>query len=266
VRSINGNGDRGNSNGGLEGRFASRRNIVVAAEVSTNVVSVELALVRSSGGVRVRSLSINTVVLDNVLEGLVHETSLASLVSLSSGAINEVLLGEAYKGSSLQEMSTFGGTSGRERPARSALSLVLNLSDGTLGSPVKFNTSITNVMNNRWVGVGPGDVHTASPALELLEGLIGELVKSNGESSSFGVPSVNEVIVVSENGESLLGFEEGLVELTVLVLPVVEGFSVLLFGEGRVGTGNKSDEKDGDHEAELAGLSLPLAPPKVLTS
>jgi hypothetical protein len=54
---------------------------------------------------------------DDVLEGLVHETSVASLVSLGGGAINKVLLGKADESLGGTEVSTFGGASGGERPA-----------------------------------------------------------------------------------------------------------------------------------------------------
>jgi len=84
VRGINGNGNRLKSDGVEEGRLGSRGNIGEGGDFSSNVVSVESASVRASGGVRVRSLSINSAVLDDVLESLIHETTVATLVSLGS--------------------------------------------------------------------------------------------------------------------------------------------------------------------------------------
>jgi len=84
VRSINSNGDRLKSDGVEEGRLRSRGDISEGRDGGTNVVSVESASVRASCGVRVRSFGINSVVLDDVLESLIHETTVATLVSLGS--------------------------------------------------------------------------------------------------------------------------------------------------------------------------------------
>jgi len=80
VRSINGNGDGLKSNGVEEGRLRSRSDVGVSLDGGSNVGTVESARVRASGGVRVRSFSINSTVGDDVLESLVHETSVATLV------------------------------------------------------------------------------------------------------------------------------------------------------------------------------------------
>jgi len=242
VRSINGNGDRLKSNSVQKSVLRSRSNIGVGGEGGTNVVPVESAGVGSSGGVRVRSFGVNTSVLDDVLESLIHETTVASLVSFGGGAVDEVLLGEGDEVLGGQEVGTFSGTSGRERPARSALSLVLDVGDGTVLSPIPrgrdrhIDIDFSNSLDVL------GDVHAASPSGELLSGLVGEFIDSNGEASSLGVKSVNEVIVVSEDGESVLGFGERLVHFAIVSLPLVEGFSVFTFGEGK-STGKEGDEK-----------------------
>jgi hypothetical protein len=58
------------------------------------------------------------------------------LVALSAGAVNKLLLGKRNELSALNLISTFHGTGGRESPAGTALSLVLNRGNGTLSSPV----------------------------------------------------------------------------------------------------------------------------------
>jgi hypothetical protein len=250
VRSINGNGDGLKRDSVEEGRFGTRGNISVGLDGGTNVVSVESAGVRSSGGVRVRSLSINSTVGDDVLEGLVHETTVASLVSLGSGAINEILLGERNEARLGQEEGTFGGSSGRERPAASALSLVLNVGDGSVLSPIPRGRNRYIDVNFRNVFNGLGNIHAASPSGELFSSLISELIDSYGETSSLGVKSVNEVIVVSEDRVSVLGFGERLVHFAIVSLPFVEGFSVFTFGE-RKSAGKEGDEKEGELAIEM---------------
>jgi hypothetical protein len=112
MRSIDGYGGRVLGNGGFEGTFASRGDVVVAGKSGSNVGGLETASVRSSSGVRVRRLGINSVVGNDVGEGLVHKTTVATLVSLRYGAIDEVLLGKAHEFSRAEKVNTFSGTSG----------------------------------------------------------------------------------------------------------------------------------------------------------
>jgi hypothetical protein len=162
---------------------------------------------------------------------------------LGSGAVNKVLLRESNELGLGQKVGTFGGTSGRERPARSALSLVFDVGDGSVLSPIPRGRNRHIDGNFRDVFDDLGDVHAASPSGELFSSLISEFVDGNSETSSFSVESVNEVIVVSEDRESVLGFGERLVHFAVVSLPLVEGFSIFTFGE-RKSAGKEGDEKD----------------------
>jgi len=66
--------------------------------------------------VGVRGFGINSAVGDDVLEGISHETTIAALVALGSGAINQVLLREADKASGVERVGTLNRASGGERP------------------------------------------------------------------------------------------------------------------------------------------------------
>lgn len=88
------------------------------------------------GSVGIAGLGVNTLVFDDVLEGIVHQTSSTTIVSLAGGAVDEVLLGEGNQVSFSEEPGTFHGSGGGEGPARSALTLILNWGDSSLGSPV----------------------------------------------------------------------------------------------------------------------------------
>ena len=72
---------------------------------------------RRTNGVGVRSLSVDSVVLDDVLEGLGHQTTVATLVALSLAASNEVLLRKRHKVASGKSVLSLNGSSGGERPA-----------------------------------------------------------------------------------------------------------------------------------------------------
>jgi hypothetical protein len=89
-----------------------------------------------SAGVGVCRLSADTLVVNDVLEGIVHQTAVATLVALSAGAVNELLLGERHEGAGLDEVDTLNRAGGGERPAGAALALVLHWGDGTLGNPI----------------------------------------------------------------------------------------------------------------------------------
>jgi hypothetical protein len=64
----------------------------------------------------------------------------------------------------------------------SALSLVLNTSNGALASPIPRGRSADVRSSPGDGGDSLGDVHSASPAGELLKSLVGELVNGNSES------------------------------------------------------------------------------------
>jgi len=94
VTGINGNGDWGSVDGGLKSGFRTRLNIFESRNGGTNIGRVEFAGVGTSCCVWVRGFSVDTLVGDNVSESRVHQSSVASLVSLRSGAVNKILFGE----------------------------------------------------------------------------------------------------------------------------------------------------------------------------
>jgi len=173
--------------------------------------------VRSSGSVWVGSLGINSSVLDDVCESLVHQTSVASHVSLGGGAINEVLLGEGDEFVVLQEPGSFNGSSGGERPARTALTLVLNSSDGSSFSPIDGGRGSSHDIF--WLTINFGDVHAIVDRNEFFASEIGEGVEGNRESTSFLVPVSDEFSRLGEDGESVSLFLHGDVHLVVFGHP-----------------------------------------------
>lgn len=104
---------------GLESVLRSRGDISVSSEGRTNVGGVVSAL-SLDGLIGVAGLSVNSTVLDDVLEGIVHQTTIASIVSIAGGAVHQVLLGEGDKVSSGNLVDTLSGSSGGEGPAVTA--------------------------------------------------------------------------------------------------------------------------------------------------
>ena len=186
VRSIDGNADGSDVGaGGLKSALATRWERLEAADGGGLVGDGVAAVEGSLGLVRVRSLAVDTVVGDDVLEGISHLSSVASLGSIRGGAVDEVLLGESDEGVSGDGPLTFDGSSAREAPARSALALVLDGSNGALLSPVNAGgESGEDLIVDRGSAlegaVGRSSV-TVHGGAELFVGQVTELVHGEGE-------------------------------------------------------------------------------------
>jgi len=159
----------------------------------------------SFGFVWVLRLGLEWVAL-NILESVVHESTIASVVLL--GAVNELLLGEGVKLSILDLVSTLNGTGGGESPAGSALSLVLDWGDGTLGSPVDGSLEVGGVEEDLVSGVIGWELVSVKLGL-LVFGPGGEEVVSDGEIVLGGVDLLDLLvhlgIEVHSEDELLLG-------------------------------------------------------------
>jgi len=99
-------------------------------------------------------------------------------------------------------VGTLDGASGREGPARAALSLVLDGGNGTLGAPV--NSSGIDLGEGDLIA-GAGGVHGAKVGGgELSQGQIGELVDTEGE----GVDTLGSLSIVLAD-DIKVGLESG---------------------------------------------------------
>lgn len=107
--------------------------VLPAGDLGSDVGSRELAG-SADLSVWVRGIGIDSSVFDDVLVGIWWVSSVASLVD--SVAVNELLHGELDERVSGDEPLGFNGFGGREGPARSALLLVVDWSQGSLGGPV----------------------------------------------------------------------------------------------------------------------------------
>jgi len=109
---FNGNGDWSLGNGSLE--LGSRWGDIFERFDLTNTLAGFVLAGTLLGLVSIFGFKHEWGFLD-VLEGVVHETTIAALVNLV--AVNELLLGEGLELSGLLEHSTFNGTGGGESPA-----------------------------------------------------------------------------------------------------------------------------------------------------
>mmetsp|Transcript_73221 Transcript_73221/g.101566 ORF Transcript_73221/g.101566 Transcript_73221/m.101566 type:complete len:292 (+) Transcript_73221:161-1036(+) len=159
-------------------------------------------------GVSVVRLELELVRL-GVLESVLLETTVATVVTPleTGGAVNELLLGERDELSSSEEVSTLKGTGGGESPAGTALTLILDTSNGTLVSPV----------NGGGVSLGEGneltillDVTLAAESLSVfILGHIGEHVVTVDGSQVHLVEDLNGGVSLKVVHKSELEFLAG---------------------------------------------------------
>lgn len=242
VAGINGNRHRLLNNGGLEGTLRSGGNVRKSRDGSTNVGSCKSAFSLDSL-IRVALLSVNTTVLDDVLESIVHQTTIATLVSVAVRAIHQVLLREGNKVSGRNLVETLGGTGGREGPAITTLSLVLNGSHSALGHPVDGSRGINfgGLEDSR----GLGNVGSEVSASVLLIANISEQVKPELGLVVDCIPLLDIIHVALEDSVSSLEFLHG-VEPLVGLHPVGELILILLLREAAC-----TSSQQGNHKQQL---------------
>ena len=246
LTSIDGNRDRSLRVGSQEIVFVSGWDVGVFSKGGTSVSSVVLASVGRLHLVWVGLFSVNSSVLDDVVHGVGHQTSVASHVTFSPRAVHQVLFGESNKAVSGKLVASFDGSGGGERPARTALSLVLNSSDDSFLSPVKFSWdgSHVDIIDEHFTSISLVGLHVET-VVELLEfsvAQVSEFVEGNGESVvRVGIVLSNEVIVILEGLVSVQEFDM-VIRLLVLLHPVDE------FGGIIRRTENKSDKEEKENK------------------
>jgi len=204
------------------------------------------------------SLGLHWVSL-RVSDGETHESSIAS--ELEVIAIDELCLGESNKFSCGHKVSSLEGSSGREGPARSALSLVLDIGDGSSSDPVNLISKVGGVelslfesLEGLWlesihslhlllgvvhehINAHGGGLAISGVVLLDLSQLLGELVESE---LVFGLSSIGLSVLGNEMHELLLGGGDhvrGLVKRSGLSRHVEEGS-----GGGKTNGGDRSGD------------------------
>lgn len=75
-------------------------------------------------------LRVQTVVVLDILEGLVHQASIAALVAFRSGTFHQVLLAQRHQLAGFPELLALQSSSGAESPARATLTLQREKGEG----------------------------------------------------------------------------------------------------------------------------------------
>lgn len=184
----------------------------VGGDTDSTLGFVSLALLLLNGLVGIACFSFKFVLL-SILESPLLPSTFAS-VGLGV-AINELLLGEGDELTGGNLVSTFHGTSGGERPAGTALSLVLDGGDSTSILPVD---NIGEVIGGEGLNVMESENITNETAESLLFDFhqVGEEVVSNSVSVVSHVPFEDESFGFEEKFHSGFEFSHGGVGFSVV--------------------------------------------------
>jgi hypothetical protein len=120
-------------------------------------------------------------------------------------AIHEILLRERNEGSSGELVATFDGSSGGEGPARTALLLILDGSDGTRISPILGVGEGSTSKGNKERGSRSlsGHLESIEDGNEFSIAEVSKLVHLNGEGvGGISIVGIDEVEVSLEDGVS----------------------------------------------------------------
>jgi len=198
---LDGNGGGSGGDGSLEVGNGSGTNGGDGLDVDLALGGIVLAS-SGSGSVWVSSLELLAVSLD-VVHGVGLPTTLATI--RGGIAVNNLLLGEGEESAGGNEVVSLNGGGGREGPAGTALTLVLDGVDGTLGSPVDgVGEVVGGEGDNGGLVNGLGSL-VSEESLVLILGPGGELIVSNGEGVlGVGVDLVDLSILLGVESESEL--------------------------------------------------------------
>jgi len=172
-----------------------------------------------AGGIRVVRLKLLRVGL-KVLEGVVLPATLAAVGGRV--ARDNLLLGKGEELTGLEEVGTLKSAGGGESPAGTALSLVLDGVNGTLGSPVDLSRVLGVIEDDNVLGLVGLDLGTEE-LLVLLMGPGRHVVVANSEGGLLGVDLLDLSILDSELLKSELVLLGGTVHDTELVEMGLEG-------------------------------------------
>jgi len=242
LRSVDGDGGGSHVDRVLQVGLGSLLDVLVGLQGGSRVgLVVSAGSVLSSVGIG--GFGIDTSVLDDVFHGLSHQTTVASLVSVGSRAVNQVLLRETNQRLARDEVASLSRSSGGEGPARTALALILDSSDGSLGSPVEAGGQ-SLIGGDEGLSSSGGLALDSEVELSVFSvGKISHLVHSQGNSVLLGIPFIDVFLVGLEDGVSLLELFMA-VGSSELLHPVHE--ETLVFALRSEGEG--AGEEDGEDE------------------
>jgi len=234
TRGIDGNRDGLLSNGLNQGVGVVGRDISVGLDGDGRFARRGFArTILSSVGIV--TFSAETTISNDEFESLVHQTTFATFVTIAAGAVNQFLFRQRDHGGTavFNHVISFNRASGREGPAGTALTLILDGGDLASSSPVNRgggldgSIKLSNVLGANEIVL---DVDKAVVlSAEFVVGHITELVHGQFVSAfSLGLVAANVVQVVTENSSTASLFSGRSVGLAVFSGPLGENIFVFV--------------------------------------
>jgi hypothetical protein len=216
VGSINSDGDGSCGKSSFQWTTVSFSNVSEFGDSVSSVLSLA-CLIFSNIGI---SRSAWDTLGNDVLEGRVHPSTVATSVTIWGRAINKFLFREGVKTLSGNSISSFSSTNSWESPAWSAWSLVSNGVEDTFSGPINISSKWFTI-NFRDGNVGSfRDFKTEVGADEFFVGDIHELVEVKGIGLFWSFKEVLDVdVVLVEDGQSVVVLFWGGILSSVLSLP-----------------------------------------------
>lgn len=223
------------ANGNWADRTDSVHQIVLIATSDANVscsgscfVGRAVTARRISAFIRVAAFGIDSTIVFDVVESILDDSTVASTVAVAGAAVDQVLFAHRDQLTSFTEVLSFQSSSGRERPAASALSLILNSGNETLIAPINAGWGFEIVWCHEQRGCG-GEIFwdVGLQSSELVSEQITEFVHCHVEADfsifEASVVGGNFVTVVQEDlhAEDLFGYRVGLAMGALEELPLL---------------------------------------------
>lgn len=182
--------------------------------------------------IRISIFRRKTTSIDDILESEIRPSTENTTISMTSRgflrtiAINDLFFTQSSQIVTSQEPLTFNATSGRESPASTYGTLVLNRSNSTIVSPVISSRSILrNLLETMIFGrreVSRSDRRHQNSGSEFFSGHIRELIDTVFSRSIFIFIQIsNDIQIVSESFETL-DFFNNIVEFLEISLELLE--------------------------------------------
>ena len=167
--------------------------------------------------VRIGILGGDTSSVEDVLEGVGWETTVAAVVVEAAGAVNELLLSIGCKDTVLDKVGALKTTNSGEGPARTTAALIFDGGNTTLVLPVPGVRSIIRIGSQRRATVGSGAILLGILLIVSQIEVLGEFLESHGrELIDALLPGVLFIAIMLDNLIDFLEeLNDGIVRLQV---------------------------------------------------
>ena len=220
--------------GDLELLLVVRRQIHEAIVICTDILLLEVASSIMSH-IRIAVLSVDSVILLDVVERVVHEPALTAMIAIGRRAVNQILLGQGDHLAEFSHVLSLQSACRRECPAAAAHALILHVRHEAVISPVHILGHISVEWNEESGGIFAVAVSIrTTEAIQFLVLVIGQVRDVIEPHFEGGLAHFVSLVVLLDLDEVL---DEGLhvADLFLFIVALVELFlEIIPLGQGHI--------------------------------